>query len=256
MSERAVVLIRSSQGDSAKESLREQREVLPRIACSLVDCHASGIGLFGTGAQVEIIDIGIHTGFSTYTRNPNEYDGELLDQNGDIQTLLAELKTGKFQYVIGKDKNRISRDDFFNEIKRAATVFGNAEFVLWKDDNEVDSVGSSVEHLIARKQKEQEIEDAIRAIERKKERGDDLGRPKYGYTYNNAKTAQVPGDDFRRALRVLSLRDGGATYREIEDETGIGQGTIANILSRREAYLTDAEEYSVEYPSGLETLRQ
>lgn len=245
MNERAVIIIRASQGDDAKESLEEQREELPRIACELLETSPDNIGEYGSSEQIEILDLGIHTGFSTYSRNPNTYEEELLDENEDIQQLLTDLENGEYDYIVAKDKNRISRDDFFAEIKRAATVFGDAEFALWKDDDDVDSVGSSVEHLIARKQKQQEIKDSIRAIQRKKEKGHDLGRPKFGYKYNSEKTAQVPDlPDFERALRVLVLLDDDDwSWAEIEEETGVNQGTMASIRDRREQYIADAREH-------------
>lgn len=114
-------------------------------------------------------------------------------------------------------------------------VFGDAEFVLWKDDDDVDSVGSGVEHVIARKQKQQ-IEDSIRTIRKKQERGDDLGRLRFGYKYNSKKTRQIPElPDFDRALRVLALLDDTSwTWADIEEETGVNQGTISSIRDRRE----------------------
>lgn len=119
-----------------------------------------------------------------------------------------------------------------------------------------DDLTFDLKRRIERDTKEEEIMKAKRAIRKKKERGDDLGRPKFGYTYNTEKTAQVPGDDFQTALRVIQLRDIGATYREIEDTTGVGQGTIANILSRRDEYMADADEYDVVFPPESGKLRQ
>jgi hypothetical protein len=203
-----------------------------------------------------ILDLGIHTGFSTYSRNPNEYDGELLDENDDIQQLLTDLKNDEFAYISARDKKRITRDGFFNEIKRAATVFGDADFVLWQDDNDVDSVGSNVEHEIARKNKLQEIKDSIRALRNKQERGEPLGRPPYGYKYNTDKTALVPDlPDFEAALRVLVLLDDDDyTWPAIEDETGVNQGTMTSIRDRADEYIADAREHDIKLPDGLDAV--
>lgn len=254
MSERAVAVIRASQGDDEKESLKEQREEIPRMLCKLLETSPENVGEYGSGAQIEILDLGIHTGFSTYSRNPNEYNGELLDENDDIQQLLTDLKHGEFDYIAAKDKNRISRDDFFSEIKRAATVFGDAEFALWKDDDDVDSVGNSVEHLISRKKKLQEIKDSIRNLKKKMERGEPVGRPKFGYKYNTEKTKEIPDlPDFTAALRVLALLpDDEWTWAAIEEETGVNQGTMTKIRERREQYIADAREHNIELPEGLE----
>lgn len=107
-----------------------------------------------------------------------------------------------------------------------------------------DDLTFDLKRRIERDTKEEEIRKAKRALRIKKERGDDLGRPRFGYTYNNAKTDQVSdNDEFEQALRVIQLRDEGETYSEVENATGVSQGTIANILSRREGYLTDATHY-------------
>jgi hypothetical protein len=256
MSERAVGIIRASQGDDGKESLREQREEIPRLLCELLETDLESVGEYGSGKQIVILDLGIHTGFSTYSRNPNEYNGELLDQNDDIQNLLQDLKNGEFAYIGARDKNRISRDDFFSEIKRAATVFGDADFVLWKDDNDVDSMGSSVEHVIARKKKQQEIEESIRMLRNKMERGEPVGRPPYGYKYNTDKTALLPDlPDFEKALQVLALLDDDDwTWADIEEETGVNPGTMTSIRDRKAEYVADAREHDIDLPDGLDEL--
>lgn len=114
-----------------------------------------------------------------------------------------------------------------------------------------DDLTFDIKRRIERDTKEEEIRKARRAIQRKKERGDDLGRPRFGYTYNAQKTKQVPDEDeFPRALRVIELREEDKTYAEIREETGVSNGTVANILDRREEYLADADEHGLAAVSG------
>jgi len=115
-----------------------------------------------------------------------------------------------------------------------------------------DDLTFDIKRRIERDTKEEEIKKAKRALQIKKERGDDLGRPRFGYTYNAEKTQQVPENpEFKRALRVIRLRDDGDTYASINDETGVSEGTISNILDRREEYLADAKEHDMALDANI-----
>lgn len=254
MSERALVFIRSSKGDDAKESLEEMRDVLPEIACDTVDCTSGDVGEFGSGAQVEVLDLGIQTGFSTFERDPEEYNETLLDNHPDVQEAIDRLENDEFDILVAKDVQRVSRDDYFAHFKRALRR-GDAEFVFWKDDSgDVDSLAAGVTRLVAQKKKQQEIEDSKRAVRRKMERGEPVGRKPFGYDYNSDKTEQIPDQpDFTNALRVLALLDDDEwTWAAIEEETGINQGTMSSIRDRREQYIADAREHNIELPDALE----
>lgn len=255
MSERALVYIRSSQGDDAKEALEEQRDVLPELACDVVDATPENVDEFGSGAQVEELDLGVQTGFSTFERDPDEYDLTLLDNHPDVQEAIERLENGEYDVLVAKDIERVSRDDYFAHFKRALRR-GDADFVFWQDDSgDVDSLASGVTRFVARKKKQQEIEDSKRALRNKMERGEPVGRPAYGYKYNTNRTALVPDLlEFNRALRVLELLNADDwTWAEIEEETGVSQGTMAGIRDRREEYLADAREHEdVELPEELE----
>lgn len=88
----------------------------------------------------------------------------------------------------------------------------------------------------AYEEKIEEIEKAINAIEEKKERGDDLGRPRFGMTYDEEKRRQVPGERWGDVAEIFEMRDNGHTYEEIAEEVGVSAGTAYRVVGRREWY--------------------
>mgnify|MGYP006273829941 CR=1 FL=1 len=156
--------------------------------------------------------------------------------------MVERLRSGEFDYIAAWNDRRVCRDEYFSVIKHACKQ-GGCEFVYVGDVAD-DDLTFDLKRRIERDTKEEEIRKARRPIRKKKERGDDLGRPRFGYTYNTEETKQIPDkDEFKRALRAIRLRDDGETYASINNKTGISKGTISNILERREQYLSDAEEY-------------
>ena len=223
---KALAWIRKSKGSDDDIGLEDQREMVPTLANELA-------------VTVEKLDLGVHTGFSSMTRDES---AGLLDQHDDVLAAVERIRNGEYDYITAWDDRRICRDEYFTIIKYACKQ-GDCE-IVYVGDVADDDLTFDLKRRIERDTKEEEIRKAKRALRIKKERGDDLGRPRFGYTYNNAKTDQVPDDDeFERALRVIQLRDEGRTYSEVENATGVSQGTIANILSRREEYLADAADY-------------
>ena len=226
MMSKALAWIRKSKGSDDDIGLEDQRENVPALAAELAD-------------TVEKLDLGVQTGFSTMSRNDNN---GLLDQHPDVIETVEQLRNGEFDFLAAWDDRRVCRDEYFNVIKYACKQ-GDCE-IVYVGDVVDDDLTFDIKRRIERDTKEEEIRKARRAIRRKKERGDDLGRPRFGYTYNSSKTTQIPDEDeFVRALRVIRLRDDGSTYAEIHEETGVSNGTIASILDRREQYLDDAEEH-------------
>lgn len=235
---KALAWIRKSKGSDDDIGLEDQREMVPTLANELA-------------GNVEKLDLGVHTGFSSMTRD--EPSG-LLDQHNDVLDAVERIRIGEYDYLTAWDDRRICRDEYFTIIEYACKQ-GDCE-IVYVGDVADDDLAFDLKRRIERDTKEEEIRKAKRALRIKKERGDDLGRPRFGYTYNTAKTVQIPDDDeFERALQVIHLRDEGGTYSEIENATGVSQGTIANILSRREEYLTDAADYDFAFPPESREVR-
>ena len=95
-------------------------------------------------------------------------------------------------------------------------------------------------------EKVKEIEKSINAIEEKKERGDDLGRPRFGMTYDEEKRQQVPGERWEDVVEIFEMRENGHTYEEIAEEVGVSTGTEYRVTDRKDWY-KEREENTVDY---------
>lgn len=225
---KALAWMRKSKGSDDDIGLEDQREKVPALAAELAEV-------------VEELDLGVHTGFSSMTRDE---PAGLLDQNEDVKQAVERIRNGEYDYITAWDDRRICRDEYFTIIEYACKQ-GDCKIVYYGDVAD-DDLTFDLKRRIERATKEEEIRKAKRALKVKKERGDDFGRPRFGYTYNSSKTEQVPDEDeFERALRVIQLRDEGKTYAAINDKTGVSEGTISNILDRRKQYLADANTVSL-----------
>ena len=216
---KALAWIRKSKGDDDDIGLEDQRELVRRLAEDIAD-------------HVEVLDLGIHTGFSSMTRDD---PAGLLDQNERVQDCVGRLEAGEYSHLVAWDDRRICRDEYFSVIQYAATQ-GGAEIVYVGEVNE-DDLTFDLKRRIERDTKEEEIKKSRRAIKRRKERGYDHGRPRFGMTYDDAGHYQVPSDEFDTVLEIFQLDNAGESRREIADTVDVPVATIQNVLNRREWYL-------------------
>jgi hypothetical protein len=224
---KALAWIRKSKGDDEDIGLEEQRELVRGLAEEVA-------------GEVEVLDLGIHTGFSTMTRDD---PAGLLDQNLRVQECVGELEAGEYSHLVAWDDRRICRDEYFSVVQYAATQ-GDAEIVYVGDVNE-DDLTFDLKRRIERDTKEEEIEKSRRAIERRKENGYDHGRPRFGMTYDDAGHYQVPGDDFDTVLEIFRHDRNGKSRREVAEEIDVPLGTVQNILERHEWYAEREERACV-----------
>lgn len=214
---RALAWIRKSKGSDDDVGLEEQREVVPDMAAELA-------------GSVDVFDLGVHTGFSSMTR-----DGSgLLDQREDVQNCVDELQSGRYDYVVAWDDRRICRDEYLSVIQYAAQV-GGAEFSYVAEVPE-DKLTFDIKRRVERDTKEEEIKKSRRAVQRRIQNGYDHGRPRFGMTYDDSGAYQVPGDKFDSVVDIFRLDDLGYSQREIATEVDEALGTVQNVLRRREWY--------------------
>jgi hypothetical protein len=216
---KALAWIRKSKGDESDIGLEEQRELVPALANEVAD-------------EVETLDLGVHTGFSTMTRD--DVSG-LLDQNQTVEDRVDELRRGRFDYLVALDDRRICRDEYFSVIQYAVRQ-GDAEVLYVADVNE-DDLTFDLKRRIERDTKEEEIEKSRRAVRRRIDEGYDHGRPRFGMTYDDAGQYQVPGEEFDTVMEIFQLDNAGKSRREIADTVDIPVATIQNVLDRREWYI-------------------
>jgi DNA invertase Pin-like site-specific DNA recombinase len=221
MSEKAAAFIRKSQGGDDDISLELQRKRVPGLAHELA-------------AVVDPVDLGVHTGFSVHMKPDEE---ERIDTHPAVVQLLEDLRAGAYDYLVAWDDTRLSRDQFFWELKRAAIVGGcELSYVEPPPDDELTF---RVQRAVESDVKRREIQKSREALERREERGDDQGRPPYGLTYDDDGRRWVPdreSGEFAAALEIIRLREDGSSWGEIADETGVSRSTARGIYDRRERY--------------------
>jgi len=184
---RALAWIRKSKGEESDIGLKEQRELVRTLAADLAD-------------RVEPLDLGVHTGFSTMTRDD---PAGLLDQNERVRERISDLEAGEYSHLVAWDDRRICRDEYFSVIQYAAEQ-GDAEIVYVGDVNE-DDLTFDLKRRIERDTKEEEIEKSRRAIERRKSR-DMIMAARFGMTYDASGEYQVPSKEFVHGFRDISAQ--------------------------------------------------
>ncbi|WP_222914012.1 recombinase family protein [Natrinema sp. SYSU A 869] len=223
---RAAAFLRKSQGSDDDVSLELQRDRVPALAEQLAD-------------EVDVIDLGVHTGFSVHMKTANE---KRIDANPEVKALLEALRDGEYDYLVAWDDTRLARDQFYWELKRAA-VLGDCLFEFVEDPPQ-DELTFRVQRAVESDVKRREIEKSQAAMDAREQRGDDHGRPPFGLCYDENGRQWVPdreSGEFAIALEVIRLREAGRSWRDIADETGVNRSTARGIYDRRDRYLEEAE---------------
>lgn len=227
---KALAWIRKSKGSDDDIGLTDQRHGVTRLAYTLT----------GSWTNVDVLDLGVHTGFSTLSRN----EDDMLDDNPRVEVALAELRAGAYDYLVALDDRRVCRDGYFEVIKHAA-VSGDAEIVYVRDVAE-DDLTHDIKRRVERDTKEEEIEKSRQAIRARQERGYDHGRPKFGMTYDDAGHYQVPGENFATVEEILERRENGETFAAIAEAVDEAESTVRNVVDREEWYRERAERVGTE----------
>lgn len=167
------------------------------------------------------------------------FDNE-RDQYLEMQAVLEDENV---DVLIVRDRDRLSRD----KRERSALYYDLDEWdvELWTttDEQRVD-FGDDESWLIEMIRnymddaaKRRDIQKAKRKVKQRVENGYYHGRPPKGTQFDEKGQYLVPNRNFDSVLRVLSMRTQGYSYSETEKETGIAQGTIANIIDRQDEYI-------------------
>lgn len=214
----ALAWVRKSKGSDDDIGLEEQREEVYTLAEEF-------------DPDYDKVDLGVQTGFSSMTR-----DGTgLLDDHPKVQAAVEQLKDGEYDYLVAFDDRRICRDDYLSVIEYAARQ-GGCEFV-YVGDVEEDDLAYDIHRRVERATKEEEIQKAKAAIQRRQEKGYYQGTPPFGTQFDDDSAYLEKDDDEWPALETIfqGLED-GRSYRELEDETGVSIGTISRIKQRGRSY--------------------
>lgn len=220
MSDRALEWIRKSKGSDDDIGLEMQRESVDEMAARLAD-------------EVEVLDLGVQTGFSTLSRDD---ESGLLDQRDDVQAAVERIEAGEYDLLVAYDDRRICRDDYLSVIEYAC-VQGGCEIVFVSDDVETDDLAYDIHRRVEQKTKEEEIAKARAAVRERVDRGYWQGRPPYGLQLDSDGKHLVPGEEFDAVMKAFDMIDDGRSYSEVSNETDISMGTLSRLTDRgREFY--------------------
>jgi len=179
--------------------------------------------------------------------NDGEQASGFDDERPEYQTLVEGVRAGEPDLVVMNDKRRIARD--VDEVMRLVPDFreNGVELHTVRDgaldlDDPLTAAIEIVSAAAAHEEKMEEIEKSIEAIREKQERGDDIGRPRFGMRYDDSQPPkQVPDDEFEDVLEILRLDNRGLSRREVSDEPGVPVATVHRVLKRREWYVARSQ---------------
>jgi len=223
---KALCWIRKSKGDENSVGLEIQREKVKQKADQLTE-------------QKEILDLGIHTGFSIHNKEPGQ---ERLDNHPEVIEQLNKLESGEYDYLVAYDDTRICRDEYFATIKHKCVV-GRCEIVYVADVTE-DELAFKVTRDVETHVKKKEIQKSKEAVKKRISEGHYHGRPPFGYRYDESGKSLEPGEDFQTALDIIEARKNGKTYGVISEELGVPKATAHRVVERQEQYLGDLELFN------------
>jgi len=174
--------------------------------------------------------------------------GFAIDELPEWQKLKQRVVDGAVDVVVVNAKRRIARDE--NEVMRfIADLRSNNVDLHTHQSGQVsleEPMQAAIEILrasTAAEEKRKEIERSKEAIAKKQKRGDDLGRPRFGMTYSDDGTKQVPGERFEDVIEIIQLKNRGLTYAEISEKTDVPTSTISRVVNRAEWYV-EREKYA------------
>lgn len=230
---KALVWVRQSQGSDDSVSLELQREKGRALAEELAD-------------NVEMCDLGVHTGFSINSPQKTNDDDDRLDANPKVRDAKQRLEDGEFDYLVAYDATRLSRDGYKENLKTSCAL-GECEMAFV--DEEDDEFARDIRHRAEQEAKQNEIEKARQAVKRRQEKGHYQGGIPFGLRLDERGEFLVPdGEDFDTVQDVFR-EAGSRTYREIAEGRPFSHATVGNILDRRELYEEAAERASVDFDS-------
>ena len=152
-----------------------------------------------------------------------------------LQQLLAAVEAGHVRHVIVWRLDRLSRN--LRDLILLADRFGELGVALHSISENLDLSSASgrmfynVLGTFAQYFREQLSENVRMGNERAAKEGRWLNRPKTGYDMVGGEL--IPNGDAIRVQEAFRLRAEGASYRIIEERTGINYSTVGTILDSR-----------------------
>jgi len=170
------------------------------------------------------------------------------DSREQYQKMLSDAKEGEFDALVVAHGSRLGRDklerlDKFTDLANKWSVEFHTCKRGYVDPNLPEDILMEVFHSLSDDEgKGAEVERLTKAVEKKIEKGEYHGHPKFGTEYSEDKTCLVASDRFETALDIINLREQKHSYREIADKTGCDLAKINRVLDNEEVYRTIESE--------------
>lgn len=235
MTQRALAWIRKSKGSDDDIGLEKQRRGVKQLAAEY-------------DPDYDLFDLGIQTGFSTLTRDPDA-STTWLDQLSRVQDIVETIRDAEYDVLVAWDDRRVSRDEYFSVIEHAA-VQGDCKIVYVSDDVEDDDLAFDLQRRVERKTKDEEIKKVKASIQEKEEQGLYHGTPPFGlaYTQDGGHLMKDPVQ-WDQLLDAIDRRESGETLSSIAGDVDASKSTVSRAVNRGVEWY---QEYLDEY--GLETV--
>lgn len=179
-------------------------------------------------------------------------EGEMSGFKNDREQYNKAIKYAKekdVDLIIVRDISRFSRS-FAESIVRTIRLRDQHGIKLFDLETKADISDPIQFKILLDKQfygewmKKLEIERGKKELEKRKKKNLPMGRPPYGFTYNETKDKLIPDvEKFENALKVIRLRDKDKSYTDIEEETEVNRSTAYKIMEKRELYEENRDKY-------------
>ncbi len=154
----------------------------------------------------------------------------------EFKQMISYCLNNEIDKLIVKHRDRLVRDPAHLFITKDQLQEEGIELEAVKGDLSFDKTEEEMFTMIKSymdKMEREKINAKIKATyERKKERGDHMGPPPTGLTYNKEKTNFIPGKDFDKVEKAFKLRaEKNLSYNKISERTGISNGTLYRMMN-------------------------
>lgn len=174
-----------------------------------------------------------------------------LAERAELLRALASISTLEADALVVAKLDRLSRDPLTQmTVERALAKTGARVISIAGEGTEGEDPAQVLLRRIMGAVAEAEasftgarVKEALRA---KKERGERIGRPPFGFSIAPGGEGLTPNSDYQEALTVMEMRDDGKTYKVISNEMGFTVNKVFRIV-RRWGTASGLKEKAVSY---------
>jgi site-specific DNA recombinase len=165
--------------------------------------------------------------------------GSSMEARPQFMTMMEDASERKFDVITAYDISRLARNtkELLNAIDELKKYNINIA-VLNPQIDTTNAYGEMVFTIfgaIADLMRKETIDKIRDALEEKKLRGEPIGRPPFGFKYENGSLTR-DDENFRRAQKIIEMRRSGYGFHGIAEKIGMPVSTVFNVVARRDIY--------------------